>query len=224
MRNCVGLTVFAARHVVRMRGSGTRLDGVSVKAEPDASLRASNSYLFAPVPEGRDTTPLPGFASEIAHSSMGRYWRTLSHLRTSQLFYLIRHRVFSSNNLARWRSADVYLRCCEVPARMYEWQRDVARNIIELGDLQYARTKPEPLAKVSWWKSEVARRELFHANYCDFLNVNLSAPGDAQLLRKATRIALSWCDQNPVGTEMGWHPFFLSLRIVKLVKISGPER
>ncbi len=107
---------------------------------------------------------------------------------------------------------------------MYEWQRDVARNIIELGDLQYARTKPEPLAKVSWWKSEVARRELFHANYCDFLNVNLSAPGDAQLLRKATRIALSWCDQNPVGTEMGWHPFFLSLRIVKLVKISGPER
>ncbi|HEY4046210.1 MAG TPA: alginate lyase family protein [Acidobacteriaceae bacterium] len=62
---------------------------------------------------------------------------------------------------------------------------------------------------------------MFHANYCDFLNVDLSAPEDVALLHRAIHIALSWCNQNSTGREAGWHPFSLSLRIVNWLKFLG---
>jgi uncharacterized heparinase superfamily protein len=99
-----------------------------------------------------------------------------------------------------------------------EWQPVLARQIIQTGDVRFLEPAIQGLEQGPWWAKEVSRRQIYHANYCDFLNVDLSGPDDSQLLRLATRIALSWCEQNPRGTEVGWGRFFLSLRIVNWLK------
>jgi uncharacterized heparinase superfamily protein len=101
---------------------------------------------------------------------------------------------------------------------MAEWEPIIARQIIQRGDVRFLASALQDSAESPWWKKEILRRQIYHANYCDFLNVDLTAPEDAQLLHQSTRIASSWCEQNPTGKEMGWHPFFLSLRIVNWLK------
>lgn len=189
-----------------------------MKTAIDEPKSGSNSYLFAPVLRGEDVTPLPEFASSVTPPSAGRYWRTLKHLRTSQLFYLVWHRLLRSNDLSRWPNAYVNLRVFHCPAKMAEWEPALARQIIQAGDVRFADSSMKGSYQAPWWTGEIARRQIYHANYCDFLNVDLSAPEESDLLRRATRIALSWCDQNPQGTEIGWGQFFLSLRIVNWLK------
>ena len=189
-----------------------------MKTAIDEPISTSNTYLFAPALRGEDVTPLPVFASSIAPPSAGRYWRTLKHLRTSQLFYLVWHRRLSRNDLSRWPNAYVNLKVCHCPPKMAEWEPTVARQIIQAGDVRFVEPSMEDSYQAPWWTKEIARRQIYHANYCDFLNVDLSAPEESELLRRATRIALSWCDQNPHGTEIGWGQFFLSLRIVNWLK------
>jgi len=189
-----------------------------VKTAIDDPIGTSNTYLFAPVLHGEDVTPLPGFASSIAPPSAGRYWRTLKHLRTSQLFYLVWHRTLSRNELSRWPNAYVNLKVDHCPPKVAEWDPALARQIIRAGDVRFVEPSMKDSYQAPWRAGEIARRQIYHANYCDFLNVDLSAPEESELLRRATRIALSWCDQNPHGTEIGWGQFFLSLRIVNWLK------
>lgn len=189
-----------------------------MKAEIDEEVRSSNSYLFAPAQRGADATPLPDFAVSTASPSAGRYWRTLKHLRSSQLFYLVRHRILNRNELSRWPEARVTLRACPRQLKIAEWQPVLGRLIIQTGDVRFLEPPMQGPEQAPWWEKEVSRRRIYHANYCDFLNVDLNGPEDSQLLRQATRIALSWCDQNPRGTEVGWEPFSLSLRIVNWLK------
>jgi uncharacterized heparinase superfamily protein len=178
----------------------------------------SNSYLFGPALPGPDASPVPYFASSMAHPSAGRYWRTLKHLRASQIFFLARHRVFGRNDITRWPQANVALKVHDRPPKMAEWQPVLARRIIRLGNVRFLEKTIQDSERSPWWAKEISRRQIYHANYCDFLNVDLRVPEEAELLHRATRIALSWCDQNPTGTELGWHQFFLSLRIVNWLK------
>jgi uncharacterized heparinase superfamily protein len=189
-----------------------------MQADIDESVRTSNSYLFAPMLRGADVTPLPDFASSMASPSAGRYWRTLKHLRASQLFYLVWHRILNRNELSRWPEAYVKLRACQRPPKMAEWEPILARQVIQVGDVRFLEPAIHGSETSPWWKKEIARRQIFHANYCDFLNVDLSTPEDSRLLQRATRIALTWCDQNPLGAEIGWGQFVLSLRIVNWLK------
>lgn len=184
----------------------------------DELISTSNIYLFAPVLRGEDVTSVPEFASGIASPSVGRYWRTLKHLHISQLFYLVWHRMLSRNELSRWPNAYVNLKVCTCPPRISEWEPELARRIIQAGNVRFVEPSMKDSHQASWRAKEIARRQIYHANYCDFLNVDLSAPAESELLRKATRIALSWCDQNSHGTEAGWGQFFLSLRIVNWLK------
>jgi uncharacterized heparinase superfamily protein len=191
-----------------------------MKVEMDEEVATSNSYLFAPTLRGPDETPLPDFASNTSLPSAGRYWRTLKHLRSSQLFYLARNRILNRNEPGRWTEAYVKLRTCpsQMKLKMAEWQPGVARQIIQTGDVRFLEPAIQSPEQGPWWAREISRRQIYHANYCDFLNIDLSGPEDSELLRLATRIALSWCDQNPRGTEVGWGRFFLSLRIVNWLK------
>lgn len=182
------------------------------------SIRTSNSYLFVPRLRGADSTPLPDFTSPVPPPSAGRYWRTLKHLRASQLYYLVRHRFLSRNELSRWSEARGRLRTRQVPSTMVVWEPALARQIIQANDLQFVEPANAKSKQASWRAQEISRRQIFHANYCDFLNMDLTAPEDSDLLRRAIRIALSWRDQNPLGTEVGWGRFFLSLRIVSWLK------
>lgn len=189
-----------------------------MKADIDETAKTSNSYLFVPALRATDVTPLPDFASTVASPSVGRYWRTLKHLRHSQLFYLVRHRILNRKAPSDWPEAHVSLRACPMPLKMAEWQPVLARRIIQAGDVRFREPAIQASQQAPWWKEEISRREIYHANYCDFLNVELDSLEDSKLLRQATRIALSWCDQNPRGTEIGWGRFFLSLRIVNWLK------
>jgi uncharacterized heparinase superfamily protein len=101
---------------------------------------------------------------------------------------------------------------------MAEWEPVLARQIIQAGDVRFVEPSIQAPEQTPWWTKEISRRQIYHANYCDFLNVDLDGPKDSELLHRATRIALSWCDQNPRGSEIGWGPFFLSLRIVNWLK------
>ncbi len=194
------------------------MNGVTVNADADVMERTSNSYLFAQVPEGSDSTPLPYFAAEMTPTSWGRYWRTLKPLRLSQLRYLIQHRTLGRNRLNRWADAEVSVADYKIPQAMSEWEPHIARQIIELGDVRFVRDKQDAEIDLPWWRCEIGRREIFNASYCEFLNVDLTGVMDRDLLRKSVQLALSWCNQNPSGHEMGWHPFFLSLRIVNWLK------
>jgi uncharacterized heparinase superfamily protein len=189
-----------------------------MQADIDESIKTSNSYLFVPMLRGADATTLPDFASSIAPPSAGRYWRTLKHLRASQLYYLVRHRLLDRNELSRWPEARVSLRACPMPLTTAEWQPALARRIIQADDVQFIEPAIPGSMQAPWRTKEISRRQIFHASYCDFLNVDLTALEESDLLRRAIRIALSWRDQNLLGTEIGWGQFFLSLRIVNWLK------
>lgn len=189
-----------------------------MKIEINEAIKTGNSYLFAPPPCGGDEISLPAFASRVAPPSVGRYWRTLKHLRVSQLYYLVLHRLLGRNEPSHWREAHVRLRVCQMPSTMTEWEPALARRIIRAGDVRFFDLAISTSMEVSWRTEEIARRQIFHANYCDFLNVDLTASEESALLRRAIGIALSWRDQNGLGTEIGWGQFLLSLRIVNWLK------
>jgi uncharacterized heparinase superfamily protein len=189
-----------------------------MKCDIDENVNTANSYLFTAGPPATTTTSLPYFASMMVLPSAGRYWRTLKHLRASQLFYLLRHRVLGRNDISQWPEAYVTVRAHDGLPKVREWQPGLARQIIRAGDVRFGERARRDWERIPWRTKEIARRQMFHANYCDFLNVDLSAQEDSELLHRAIGIALSWSDQNPSGREVGWHPFFLSLRIVNWLK------
>lgn len=189
-----------------------------MQADISESIKTANSYLFVPRLRGADVTSLPDFSSPPAPPSAGRYWRTLKHLRASQLYYLVRHRLLGRNQLNHWPETRVSLKGCQMPSTMAEWEPALARRIIQAGDVQFGEPAIPNSMQAPWRTKEISRRQIFHANYCDFLNVDLTMPGESDLLRQATKIALSWRDQNTLGTEIGWGQFFLSLRIVNWLK------
>src|SRR5262245_9749726 len=77
------------RHV-QCEDRGTDMHPIAMK---------SNQYLFPAVLPVVETGALPSFAALAAPSSTGRYWRTLRHLRLSQLLYLGLHRTLGRNDI-----------------------------------------------------------------------------------------------------------------------------
>jgi uncharacterized heparinase superfamily protein len=80
--------------------------------------------------------------------------------------------------------------------------------------------------RIPWFGSprrQLSRLWTYHLNYCDFLNLDFSRADDpaGARLRAALRIALDWCEQNSSGTEPGWEPYPLSLRVVNWLKFLG---
>jgi len=130
-----------------------------MKTAIDEPISTSNTYLFAPALRGEDVTPLPVFASSIAPPSAGRYWRTLKHLRTSQLFYLVWHRRLSRNDLSPWPNAYVNLKVCHCPPRIAEWEPELARQIIQAGDVRFVEPSIKKSYQAPWWAGEIARRQ-----------------------------------------------------------------
>jgi uncharacterized heparinase superfamily protein len=183
----------------------------------DAEI-TGNIYLFPPVSSSAGTAAVPAFAAPAVQPSIGRYWRTLRHLRLSQLVFLGLHRILGNNDLNRWRDAPVTLRAPGELRQMPEWQPELARLVIKTGNIKFHEALTPALKDEPWCSKEVSRRQVFHTNYCDFLNVDLTSLEDADLLSQAIASALRWCDQNRGGREVGWQPFSLSIRIVNWLK------
>src|SRR2546430_3183954 len=65
---------------------------------------------------------LPEFASRVTRPTVGTYWRTVRHLRGSQLAALAQRRVLQSETLRPWKSIPVVLRKVSPPAAFPEWR------------------------------------------------------------------------------------------------------
>ena len=179
---------------------------------------SSKDYLFSAKTCGFNADSLPEFTTGASSPSIARYWRTLKYLRISQIFYLLVHRVIPQKSLLRQPDADVSIRPSDGLPQVQEWQPALARKIIETGHVEFVRELPQAFENIPWSAQETSRRQIYHANYCDFLNVDLSSIRDTELLHRAIEIAVDWCEQNSTGKEMGWHPFFVSLRVVNWLK------
>src|SRR5262245_7284383 len=121
--------------------------------------------------------------------SLGRYWRTLHHLRWTQLGYLARRRLLRRSSFGKWTAAPVRVRRLLNYPTFPEWQPATARRMIEKGEICFLK-QTSPATQLSWSVRELARIRLYELNYCDFLNVDLTRPGDEPLLRGALNMAL----------------------------------
>ena len=188
-------------------------------------------------------------------ATLGLYWRTVRHLRWSQIGYLAARRLLRPRFVNRqskignrqyksWpRATPVGLMKLPQPPAFPEWQPALARQMIESGEFRFLNLSVPSRGRIPWVGSpqppvafaqastsaqparslvegELPRLWIYHLNYCDFLNLDLNAPNDpaGAALRAAVGIALDWCEQNSTGSEPGWEPYPLSLRVVNWLK------
>ena len=112
----------------------------------------------------------------------------------------------------------VRLRRLRQPAVFPEWQPTQARRIIESGEFNLLNLTSGSEKGIPWSTEAFPRLWVYHLNYCDFVNLDLTQSEDRPILRKALRMMDDWCEQNATGTEVGWEPYPLSLRIVNWLK------
>jgi len=154
----------------------------------------------------------------VTRPTVGTYWRTVQHLRGSQLAALAQRRVLRRETLRRWKFVAVVLQKVSQPASFPEWQAPSALQAIETREFRFLNVTHPPSAYIPWSSREFSRLWLYHLNYCDFLNVDLCAFERRFHLVRALDVALDWCTQNTTGMEVGWEPYPLSLRIVNWLK------
>jgi len=90
--------------------------------------------------------------------------------------------------------------------------------MIETGKFDLINATGGDGSRIPWSNNELPRLWIYHLNYCDFLNLDLSQTEDLPILRKALLIMTDWCERNSTGQEAGWEPYPLSLRIVNWLK------
>ncbi len=146
------------------------------------------------------------------------YWRTLRHLRWSQLAYLALRRVLPRSHSPARIKDPVGLR--EVPCTwpILDGQPETSRKIIAGREFTFLNQTVAGNGSIPWNDRRHAKLWLYHLNYFDFLNVGFALPEDEAMLRAALEIALDWCAHNTQGTEVGWETYALSVRIVNWLK------
>jgi uncharacterized heparinase superfamily protein len=187
-----------------------------------------------PEPRATDGWPplSPRSRSTIARRpNLGLYWRTVRHLRWSQIGYLAARRLLrpqffnrqsAISNRQYDRATSVRLR--RLPElRFPEWQPELARQMIESGEFRFLNLSVPTHGRIPWSAPELPRLWTYHLNYCDFLNLDFNRAEDptGALLRAALRMALDWCEQSSSGATPGWEPYPLSLRVVNWLKFLG---
>jgi len=167
--------------------------------------------------------------------NLGLYWRTVRHLRWLQIGYLMSRRLLRpqffnrqsaiSNRRYKHRRGATPVRLKKLPHPLHfpEWQPAMARQMIESGEFRFLNLSVPSRGRIPWSAPELPRLWTYNLNFCDFLNVDFNPPDDpaGAGLRAALRIALDWCEQNSSGTEPGWEPYPLSLRVVNWLKFLG---
>src|SRR2546421_6981464 len=145
---------------------------------------------------------LPEFASRVTRPTVGTYWRTVRHLRGSQLTALAQRRVLQRETLRPWKSIPVVLRKVSPPAAFPEWRSPSALQAIETREFRFLNVTHPPSVYIPLSFREFSRLWLYHLNYCDFFNVDLLAPNSGFYFHKALDVALDWCTQNATGMEV----------------------
>ena len=151
--------------------------------------------------------------------STGVLWRTLRPLRWSQLGYLALRRIlWRGKSPAIWE-APVELRRLAASIWFAEWEPTAARHMLATREFTFLNRTVGGAQAIPWNDANLPKLWLFHLNYCDFLNVQFSLPADATALEAAIEIALDWKRCNTQGTEAGWEPYPIALRVVNWLKL-----
>jgi len=154
----------------------------------------------------------------LTSPSAATYWRTLRHLRWSQLGYLALRRVLPQSHSPVKINAPVSIR--EVPGRwpFIDWQPETSRKMLAAREFTFLNRKVRSNGSIPWNDYQRAKLWLYHLNYFDFLNVGFVFPDEEPMVRPALEIMLDWCTRNTQGTEVGWEPYPLSIRVVNWLK------
>jgi len=183
-------------------------------AQPDFAPRAKDAG---------ETVGLPGSAGLRAPTA-ATYWRTLRHLRWSQLGYLALRRVLPRSHTPAALNAPVRRRDVAGPWPFLDWQPEAARQMLATREFTFLNRTVARNGAIPWNDRRHTKLWLYHLNYFDFLNVGLALPQDAPLFAAALEMMLDWCARNRDGTEVGWEPYALSLRIVNWLKFLARHR
>jgi uncharacterized heparinase superfamily protein len=186
----------------------------SINSQPDFAPRSI---------DGGENARLPRSAGLRAPTA-ATYGRTLRHLRWSQLGYLALRRVLPRSHSPAKIKAPVGLRDLPGRWRFMDWQPETSRKIIAAREFTFLNQTVARNGSIPWNDHRYAKLWLYHLNYFDFLNVGFALPEEAPLLRAAREIMLDWCAHNTEGTEVGWEPYALSVRIINWLKFLARHR
>ena len=108
----------------------------------------------------------------------------------------------------------------DVPGRwrFLDWQPEASRRMLATREFTFLNQIVASNGSIPWNDRRYAKLWLYHLNYFDFLNVGFVLPDDEPMLDRAMEIALDWRQHNTEGTEVGWEPYALSVRIINWLK------
>src|ERR1017187_7587184 len=175
---------------------------------PEIQLRSVGEGEYLRVP----------FSASLIAPTAATYWRTLRHLRWSQLGYLALRRVLPRSTSPVKGSSPVRLHKLPALWPFMEWQPEASRKMITTHEFTFLNRTVACNGYIPWNDEGHAKLWLYHLNYFDFLNVDFALPEEESMLKSALEIMLDWCANNTQGTEVGWEPYALSVRIVNWLK------
>lgn len=138
--------------------------------------------------------------------SLGRYYRTVKHLRVSQIRTRIFRRLLTAaeripavanlytRKLPDYTITELTLTRLPLPDRHY------------LGDSTFEFLSKRIICKDTWFPSEASLLWLFNLHYFDFLH-EIESPHEQK------QFIFDWIDRVPICHPVGWHPYTSSLRI-----------
>ena len=168
----------------------------------------------AEVPEYPELRLSSGFKAPTAAT----YWRTLLHLRWSQLGHLAIRRLLPRRRSPVTLPGPVGLRDVSGRWRFLDWQPEASRKMLAAREFTFLNQRVFSDGAIPWNDRRLTKLWLYHLNYFDFLNVDFAMPEEEPMVRAALEIALDWCRNNTKGTEVGWEPYALSVRIINWLK------
>jgi uncharacterized heparinase superfamily protein len=157
-------------------------------------------------------------AADMPAPTAATYWRTLRHLRWSQLYYLALRRVLPRSHAPSPPASPLALRDFPGPWLTRDDHPTISRKILATREFTFLNRTVQCNGSIPWNDHQHAKLWLYHLNYFDFLNARLALPDDEPLLRAAMELMLDWRAHNRHGTEVGWEPYALSVRIVNWLK------
>jgi uncharacterized heparinase superfamily protein len=175
----------------------------------------------SPVATEAASLPIPRAADDARpwkRVSPGVWWRTVREFQFRQVLHLLRRRFFPLFQTVRVVPGPKKLRPLAGPVPFGEWQRAEARSAVETRTFLFLNQAGRSAVSIPWNSEDHSLPWLYNLNYCDFLNLDLTRPSDQALLRNALSIAVDWVERNPLGSEVGWMPYPLSVRIVNWLK------
>ena len=132
-------------------------------------------------------------SADLSTPGARTYWRTLRHLRWSQLGYLALRRVLPRSASPARVKAPVGLRRIPGSWPFMEWQPETTRKLIAAREFTFLNRTVECHSSIPWNDRRHSKLWLYHLNYFDFLNVDFALPDGAATLEEAFAIALDWC-------------------------------